>query len=165
MGKSAIREESKRPAAKEADLYSWALRQAELLRAGRLDAIDAGAIAEEIDDVGEEQYDKLESALRILMLHLLKWDHQPDKRSRSWTMTTRERRRRVLRQLRKMPRPRFTSRRSAQRSLPGCAGRGLGRDGPAAERFSPEAPVRLRGDHGALDRLARRRRSSMSSAN
>jgi Domain of unknown function DUF29 len=103
MGKSAIREESKRPAAKEADLYSWALRQAELLRAGRLDAIDAGAIAEEIDDVGEEQYDKLESALRILMLHLLKWDHQPDKRSRSWTMTTRERRRRVLRQLRKNP--------------------------------------------------------------
>ena len=76
MGKNAIREEAKRPAAKEADLYSWALRQAELLRAGRLSEIDAEAIAEEIDDVGEEQYDKLESALRVLMLHLLKWDHQ-----------------------------------------------------------------------------------------
>ena len=81
--------------AKEADLYSWALRQAELLRAGRLSEIDAVAIAEEIDDVGEEQYDKLESALRVLMLHLLKWDHQPDRRSRSWTLTIREQRRRA----------------------------------------------------------------------
>ena len=92
MAKSAVREETKRPVAKEADLYSWALRQAELLRAGRLSEIDAAAIAEEIDDVGEEQYDKLESALRVLMLHLLKWDHQPDRRSRSWTLSIREHR-------------------------------------------------------------------------
>jgi hypothetical protein len=103
MVRNAVREETKRPAAKEADLYSWARSQAELLRAGRLTEIDAAAIAEEIDDVGEEQYDKLESALRVLMLHLLKWDHQPDGRSRSWTASVREQRRRVLRQLRKNP--------------------------------------------------------------
>jgi hypothetical protein len=103
MAKNAVREEAKRPVAKEVDLYSWALRQAELLRAGRLMEIDAAAIAEEIDDVAEEQYDKLESALRVVMLHLLKWDHQPDKRSRSWTASVREQRRRVLRQLRKNP--------------------------------------------------------------
>ena len=103
MAKTAVREEAKRPAAKEADLYSWARRQAELLRAGRLSEIDAAAIAEEIDDVGEEQYDKLESALRVLMLHLLKWDHQTSMRSRSWTLTIREQRRRAERQLRKNP--------------------------------------------------------------
>ncbi len=103
MAKSAVREETKRPIAKQADLYSWALRQAELLRAGRLSEIDAAAIAEEIDDVGAEEYHRLESALRILMLHLLKWDQQPDKRSRSWTASVREQRRRVLRQLRKNP--------------------------------------------------------------
>lgn len=103
MAKTAVREEAKRPAAKEADLYSWARRQAELLRAGRLSEIDAAAIAEEIDDVGEEQYDKLESALRVLLLHLLKWDHQTSMRSRSWTLTIREQRRRAERQLRKNP--------------------------------------------------------------
>jgi Domain of unknown function DUF29 len=85
------------------DIYSWARRQAELLRAGRLSEIDPAAIAEEIDDVGDEQYDKLESALRVVILHLLKWDHQPDRRSRSWTLSIREQRRRVLRQLRKNP--------------------------------------------------------------
>ena len=109
MTKSAVREETKRPVVKQADLYSWARHQAELLRAGRLSEIDPVAIAEEIDDVGEEQYDKLESALRVLMLHLLKWDHQRDKRSRTWTASVREQRRRVLRQLRKNPglRPRL----------------------------------------------------------
>ena len=100
MVESAVREETKRPAAKAADLYSWARHQAELLRAGRLSEIDAAAIAEEIDDVGEEQCDKLESAFRVLMLHLLKWDHQPSVRSRSWTLTIREQRRRAERQRR-----------------------------------------------------------------
>jgi hypothetical protein len=103
MAKNSVREDATQPVAKEADLYSWALRQAELLRAGRLTEIDAAAIAEEIDDVGEEQYDKLESALRVLMLHLLKWDYQPSMRSRSWTLTIREQRRRAERQLRRNP--------------------------------------------------------------
>ncbi len=102
MGRNTARERSRTPA-KDADIYSWAVRQAELLRAGRLSDIDPAAIAQEFDDVGEEQYDKLESALRILMLHLLKWDHQPDMRTRSWTTSVREQRRRVLRQLRKNP--------------------------------------------------------------
>jgi len=89
--------------AKDRDLYSWAARQAALLREGRVAEIDAAAIAEEIDDVGEEQYYRLESALRVLMHHLLKWDHQPAARSRSWAITIRERRRRADRQLRKNP--------------------------------------------------------------
>jgi hypothetical protein len=35
------------------------------------------------------------------MAHLLKWDQQPEARSRSWAITIREQRRRVARQLRK----------------------------------------------------------------
>src|SRR5271165_5942558 len=103
MGRNAARDKVRTPAAKEADLYSWAVRQAELLRAGRLSEIDPVAIAEEIDDVGEEEYHRLESALRILMLHPLKWDHQQNRRSRSWTLTILERRPRAQRQLRRSP--------------------------------------------------------------
>lgn len=54
MGRNAAREKSGTPAAKDVDLYSWALHQAELLSAGRLSEIAPAAIAEEIDDVGEE---------------------------------------------------------------------------------------------------------------
>jgi hypothetical protein len=103
MSRNAAREKSGTPVTKEADLYCWALRQAELLRAGRLSEIDPAAIAEEIDDVGEEQYHRLESALRVLIHHLLKWDHQPDARSRSWALTVLEQRRRAQRQLRRNP--------------------------------------------------------------
>jgi hypothetical protein len=43
MGRNAVPDESRAPL-KEADLYSWARRQAELLRAGRLGEIDPEAV-------------------------------------------------------------------------------------------------------------------------
>ena len=85
------------------DLYSWAVEQAALLRAGRIAEADILNIAEEIDDVGNEQYDKLESALRIILLHLLKWDHQPERRSRSWHLSIQVQRKHVQKVLRKNP--------------------------------------------------------------
>jgi Domain of unknown function DUF29 len=85
------------------DLHAWAREQAALLRAGRLAEADAANIAEELDDVGNEQYDKRESALRVLFAHMLKWDHQPERRGRSWALTIRTQRRHVLKVLRKNP--------------------------------------------------------------
>jgi hypothetical protein len=71
-------------AAYERDFYSWTLEQARLVREGRFDALDRENVAEEIESLGREQFNKLESALRVLMMHMLKWDHQPARRSRSW---------------------------------------------------------------------------------
>jgi Domain of unknown function DUF29 len=87
----------------ERDLYGWATEQAALLRAGKISEADAANIAEELDDVGSEQYDKLESALRLILLHLLKWNHQPERRSRSWWATITVQRNQVRRVLRKNP--------------------------------------------------------------
>jgi len=85
------------------DLYTWVQEQVALLRAGRVDALDLDNIAEELSDVGSEQYDKLESAIDVLLAHALKWDHQPERRSRSWSLTIAEQRVRIDRQLRKNP--------------------------------------------------------------
>jgi hypothetical protein len=93
----------KEPARYDRDLYSWAVEQAALLRAGKIAEADALNIAEELDDVGNEQYDKLESALRLILLHLLKWDHQPERRSRSWRATIIVQRNHVQKVLRKNP--------------------------------------------------------------
>lgn len=68
----------------ERDFYSWALEQAALVRDGRFDEIDRANVVEELESLGREQFSKLASALRVLMMHMLKWDHQPEKRSRSW---------------------------------------------------------------------------------
>jgi hypothetical protein len=97
---------TKRPALAtpyERDPYAWSLEQARLLREGHLDQVDAENVAEEILDVGRNEYDKLESALSVLLMHMLKWDHQPDKRTRSWENTIAEQRIRVQRQLSENP--------------------------------------------------------------
>lgn len=69
------------------DFYSWLVEQARHLRDGRLDRLDRDNLAEEIESLGREQFNKLEGALRVLLMHLLKWDHQPDRRSRSWLLS------------------------------------------------------------------------------
>src|SRR5215212_7017040 len=66
------------------DLYTWAIEQAAALRAGDLESLDLANLAEEIEDLGSEQLHKLTSAYRIVLTHVLKWDHQPERRSRSW---------------------------------------------------------------------------------
>jgi hypothetical protein len=76
----------------EHDFYGWLIEQARHVRDGRWDAVDRENLAEEIESLGREQFNKLESALRVLILHLLKWDHQPEKRSRSWALTARTQR-------------------------------------------------------------------------
>lgn len=76
----------------DGDLYTWAMQQAEHLRRGEWSKLDAANVAEEIEEVGRELYNRLESALRVILLHFLKWDHQPERRSRSWTVSIRTRR-------------------------------------------------------------------------
>ena len=79
----------------EDDLYSWTLEQVALLRARRSNEIDTTHIIEELLDVGRYLVRRLQSSLAVLAMHLLKWDYQPAKRSRSWALTVREQRRRI----------------------------------------------------------------------
>jgi hypothetical protein len=72
------------------DFYSWSLEQARMVRDGRWDEIDRENVAEEIESLGHEQFNKLESALRVLLVHILKWDHQPERRTRSWIISIKD---------------------------------------------------------------------------
>ncbi len=78
----------------EDDTYAWALEQATLLRSGRLDAVDAEHVAEELESLGRGEFAKLRSCLRVLVMHMLKWDQQPEHRTPSWFFSIREQRRR-----------------------------------------------------------------------
>lgn len=68
----------------ERDFYAWTLGQSEALRTRRVSELDLEHLAEEIEDLGKEQFAKLRGSFRIILLHMLKWDHQPERRSRSW---------------------------------------------------------------------------------
>ena len=93
----------------ETDVVAWAEAQADALRAGRLDELDLENLAEEIADVSRREADALESHLETLVMHLLKWRHDPDHRSRSWQGTIRVARHKTARLLRDSPslRPRL----------------------------------------------------------
>lgn len=87
---SAVREKAR--AGYDHDFYTWSMEQAQLVRDGQWSAVDRENVAEEIESLGREQFNKLESAFRVLMLHILKWDHQPERRSRGWMLSIKEQR-------------------------------------------------------------------------
>lgn len=87
----------------ESDYYRWAMETAAALRRGDLSALDVSAIAEEIEDLGKREKAALESRLAVLIGHLLKWEHQPGKRSNSWQATIKLQRIRIARLLRENP--------------------------------------------------------------
>jgi hypothetical protein len=74
------------------DFYTWSQEQGRLVREGRWSEVDRENIAEEIESLGREQFNKLESAIRVVLIHVLKWDHQPKRRSRSWALSIRSHR-------------------------------------------------------------------------
>jgi len=87
----------------EHDFYAWTQAQSQLLRSGQLQLIDIHNLAEEIEDMGRAEKRELESRLEVLLMHLLKWQFQPTKRSRSWQLTIKEQRLRLQRHLKQNP--------------------------------------------------------------
>jgi hypothetical protein len=83
----------------ETDFYAWANEQAALLRSGKLSLADIENIAEEIESMGKTEKRELLSRLKVLLMHLLKWQFQPVGRSVSWQLTIKEQRREVVRHL------------------------------------------------------------------
>ena len=69
------------------DFAVWASETARLLRERRFDEIDIEHVAEEIEDMGKRDKRELYSRLTVLIVHLLKWKWQPEKRSQSWQST------------------------------------------------------------------------------
>lgn len=71
----------------ETDFYAWAKAQAALLREEELAELDLPNLAEELEAMGRHERRELTNRLRVLLMHLLKWQFQPDLRSRSWRNT------------------------------------------------------------------------------
>jgi hypothetical protein len=68
----------------EVDFVAWLFAQAEHLRQGRFDRLDVRYLAEELESLGRSDKRALGSQISRLLLHLLKWQFQPEHRGRSW---------------------------------------------------------------------------------
>jgi Domain of unknown function DUF29 len=87
----------------EHDYYSWTGTQSQALRERNVSALDWENLAEEVEDLGKAECHRLESHLESLLMHLLKWEYQPQRRSRSWSNSIEEHRYRIDRALRDNP--------------------------------------------------------------
>jgi hypothetical protein len=87
----------------EQDFYGWTQEQAVLLRQGKLMQLDVENLIEEIESLGRQERRELVSRLVVLLHHLLKWEFQPEYRSRSWEATIKIQRLEVAKLLEQNP--------------------------------------------------------------
>jgi len=87
----------------ENDFFAWTQEQAKLIKAKAFDKLDMIHLFEEVESMGASEVRGLENRLEILLIHLLKWEHQPGFRGKSWQLTIKEQRNRIKRRLKKMP--------------------------------------------------------------
>ncbi len=76
----------------EEDVYGWAIHTAELLRKKKMSEVDFDNIIEEIEVLGRSEQHELTNRLSLVIMHLLKWQYQSSKRTRSWELTIEEQR-------------------------------------------------------------------------
>jgi hypothetical protein len=71
----------------ERDETAWLEQTAQLLAQGRLDEIDHEHLSEYLTDMFRRDRREVLSRLTVLLAHLLKWEHQPERQNNSWQAT------------------------------------------------------------------------------
>ncbi|MCC5639931.1 DUF29 domain-containing protein [Nostoc sp. CHAB 5844] len=87
----------------EVDYLQWIETTVEKLRNQDYSSVDWENLIEEIEDMGRSERRSLESNLIVVILHLLKWQFQPEHRSGSWEGSIVEHRRRIKKVIKESP--------------------------------------------------------------
>jgi Domain of unknown function DUF29 len=87
----------------EEDFVLWSDETARLLRERRFDEIDLENLIEEVEAIARRDRQELMSRMTVVLLHLLKWQHQPRRRSRTWQLTLATQRREIRYVLERSP--------------------------------------------------------------
>ncbi len=122
------------------DYYAWTQEQSALIRAGQFSKLDWANLAEEIEDMGKTEKRTLESRLEVLLMHLLKWQVQQDRRSKSWRLTIADQRRRLDKLLRENPSLKAVLPESIEDIYPSAVIAAVNETGLDVERFPVSCP-------------------------
>ncbi|MEH2124611.1 DUF29 domain-containing protein [Nostoc sp.] len=76
----------------EQDFYLWTQTIFHQLKENNFKEIDILNLIEEIESMGRSEKRKLKNRLIVLLMHLLKWQYEPDKRSENWRSNISEQR-------------------------------------------------------------------------
>jgi Domain of unknown function DUF29 len=87
----------------ERDFSQWVEEQVALLEGGVFERLDLENLIEEIRDMARRQKKAIRNDLIVVLTHLLKWQHQPEQRSPSWTGSIVGHRRRIRDEIEESP--------------------------------------------------------------
>ena len=87
----------------DTDYHQWTVEQGRLLRDGKLNLLDRENLAEEIESLGRSEKREIESGLAVLLLHLLKWKYQSEKRKGGWEASIKVQRDRLKKAINENP--------------------------------------------------------------
>lgn len=74
----------------ERDETAWLELTSTLVAQGRWDEIDRDNLREYLTDMANRDKKEVKSRLIVLLMHLLKWEYQPERRTTSWRLTVEE---------------------------------------------------------------------------
>ncbi len=80
----------------ETDETAWLEIMSDLVKKRRFQDLDFRNLSEYLRDMAKRDRREVFNRLRVLLAHLLKWDYQPRKRSRSWKTTITDQRDELL---------------------------------------------------------------------
>jgi hypothetical protein len=87
----------------ETDFLQWIEMTVAQLKAQDYANIDWENLIDEIETMGRSERRSLKSNLVVILMHLLKWQYQPERRSSSWKGSIAEHRRRIRNELKDSP--------------------------------------------------------------
>jgi hypothetical protein len=76
----------------EQDETAWLEQTALLIAQCRFDEVDHAHLSEYLTDMARRDRREVLHRVTVLLLHMLKWEHQPDQRTASWQATIRHQR-------------------------------------------------------------------------
>ncbi len=109
------------------DWAAWIDHHVELLLQRRFDEMDVENLADEVGSLSRSNFKAWVSAIRLVVLHMLKWDYQPEYRTRSWQTSINIQRKRIALEIGDNPSYRRRIEEAVEKAY------GLARDEAAAE--------------------------------
>ena len=103
MPLGSLKKEVRSAARYDADFHRWSEEQGRALRERRTTDVDWENVAEEIESLGRSDKRSIESNLGVVLLHLLKWRYQNEKRKAGWRSSIAEHRLRILKLINDSP--------------------------------------------------------------
>lgn len=84
------------PSLYDSDFHEWTRAQARAIAERRVADVDWANVAEEIESLGRSDKNEIRNRLTNVLLHLAKWEYQPEKRKYGWQASIREGRMRIM---------------------------------------------------------------------